>query len=88
MVSIPKVVGVLSCGFLLILGLSLNGIHTIKGEVLHVEPSSYFVKQYDGYQVRLHIDETTRMTGSIGPGEHIEAKVNDEHHALLIRSAQ
>ena len=88
MVSIPKVVGVLSCGFLLGLGLSLNGIHTIKGEVLHVEPSSYFVNQYDGSQVRLHIDETTQMTGRIGPGEHIEAKVNDEHHALAIRSAK
>ena len=45
MVSIPKVVGVLSCGFLVGLGLSLNGIHTIKGEVLNVEPSSYIVNQ-------------------------------------------
>jgi len=88
MVSIPKIVGVLSCGCLLGLSLSLNGIHTIKGEVLQVEPSSYFVNQYDGSQVRLHIDETTQMTGRIGPGEHIEAKVNNEHHALSIRSAQ
>ena len=88
MVSIPKVVGVLSCGCLLGLSLSLNGIHTIKGEVLQVEPSSYFVNQYDGSQVRLHIDETTQMTGRIGPGEHIEAKVNDEHHALSIRSVK
>ena len=88
MISIPKVVGVLSCVCFLGLGLSLNGPHTIKGEVWRVEPSSYFVKQYDGSQVRLHIDETTQMTGRIGPGEHIEAKVNNEHHALSIRSAQ
>jgi len=88
MVSIPKVVSVLSCGLLLGLSLSLHGIHTIKGEVLRVEPSSYFVKQYDGYQVRLHIDETTQMTGRIAQGEHIEAKVNDEHHALSIRQAK
>jgi len=88
MVSIPKVVSVLSCGLLLGLGLSLHGIHTIKGEVLRVEPSSYFVKQYDGYQMRLHIDETTQMTGRIAQGEHIEAKVNDEHHALSIRQAK
>jgi len=88
MVSIPKVVGVLSCGILLGLGLSLHGIHTIKGEVLNVEPSSYIVNQYDGYQVRLHIDETTQLTGRIGPGEHIEAKVNGEHHALSIRSVE
>jgi hypothetical protein len=88
MVSIPNIVGVLSCGCLLGLSLSLNGLHTIKGEVLQVEPSSYFVNQYDGSQVRVHIDETTQMTGRIGPGEHIEAKVNNEHHALSIRSAQ
>jgi len=88
MVSIPKVVGVLSCGCLLGLGLSLNGLHTIKGEVLNVEPSSYFVKQYDGDQVRVHIDDTTQMTGRISPGEHIEAKVNDAHHALSIRQAK
>jgi hypothetical protein len=88
MVSIPKVVGVLSCGCLLGLGLSLNGPHTIKGEVWRVEPSSYFVKQYDGDQVRLHIDETTHMTGRIGQGAHIEAKVNGENHALSIRTAK
>jgi hypothetical protein len=88
MVSIPKVVGVLSCGCLLGLGLSLNGFHTIKGEVLGVEPSSYFVKQYDGDQVHVHIDDTTQMTGRIGQGAHIEAKVNGENHALSIRSAQ
>jgi hypothetical protein len=48
MVSIPKVVGVMSCGCVLGLGLYLNGSHTITGEVVRVEPSAYFVKQYDG----------------------------------------
>ena len=88
MVSIPKVVCVLSCGCLLGLGLALNAHHTIKGEVWRVEPSSYFVKQYDGDQVRVHIDETTQMTGRIDQGAHIEAKVNRENHALSIRSDQ
>lgn len=88
MTPIRKVVGVLLCGFVLAFSLSLNGNHTIKGEVLRVEPSFYFVKQYDGYQVRLHIDETTQIKGHIGQGEHIEAKVNNEHHVLSIRSAQ
>ena len=83
-----QIVGVLSCGCLLGLSLSLNGLHTIKGEVLRVEPSSYFVKQYDGDEVRVHIDDSTQMTGRIGQGAHIEAKVNGENHALSIRSAQ
>ena len=87
MISIPKVVGVMSCVFLLGLGLYLNGSHTIKGELLRVEPSSYFVKQYDGYQVSLHTDATTQMTGNIRTGDHIEAKVNAQRHALSIRQA-
>ena len=86
-VSILKVVGVMSCGCLLGLGLYLNGSHTIKGEVLRVEPSSYFVKQYDGYQVSVHTDATTQMTGTIRTGDHIEAKVNAQRHALSIRQA-
>ena len=88
MVSIPKVVGVLSCGCLLGVALSLNGQHTIKGEVWRVEPSAYFVKQYDGDQVRVHIDETTKVVGRIDQGEHIEARLNGENHALSVRSVK
>jgi hypothetical protein len=134
MVSIPKVVGVLSCGFLLCLGLShategdnaasaadqekadqsemkadqsdrrqggqeagekqmsdemkggqSQGGKTIKGEVLRVEGANYFIKGQDGKEVRLHTDSTTQMmTGIIGKGDRIEAKVNDQSHALSI----
>jgi hypothetical protein len=88
MVSMAKVVGVLACGCLLSLSLSLQGLHTIKGEVWRVEPSSCYVKQYDGNQVRVHIDDTTQVVGRIGQGEHIEAKVTRENHALSIRQIQ
>ncbi len=132
MVSIAKVVGVLSCGFLLCLGLSnaaqaehapapsdimktdsvtdrqgfqsdddkqtnvdnekgsnnAKDARTIKGELFRVEDGNYFVKVKDGKEVRLHTDKTTRMTGEIKKGDRIEAKVNNENHALSIRSAQ
>ena len=130
MVSIPKVVGVLSCGFLLCLGLShaaqagdaasttdemkadqsdrrqggqeagekqmsdeMKGGQSkdgkmIKGEVLRVEGDNYFVKGQDGKEVRLHTDQTTQKIGSFKQGDRIEAKVNDENHALSIRSAR
>ena len=130
MVSIPKVVGVLSCGFLLCLGLShtaqaehppapsdvmktdsqtdrqgyqsdddkqrndkmgstrAKGAKTIKGELFRVEDGNYFVKVKDGKKVRLHIDKTTEMMGEIKKGDRIEAKVNDQNHALWILSAQ
>ena len=132
MVSIPKVVGVLSCGFLLCLGLSnsaqagnvpgasdvmktdsvtdrqgfqsdddkqrnvddkmgsnrADGAKTIKGELFRVEDGNYFVKVKDGKEVCLHTDKTTQMMGEIKKGDRIEAKVNDQNHALSIRSAQ
>ena len=129
MVSIPKVVRVLSCGLLLCLGLSnaaqaehapapsdlmktdaqsdrqgfqsdddkqmndqmgssrAEGATTIKGELFHVEDGNYFVKVKDGKEVRLHTDKTTQMMGEIKKGDRIEAKVNDQNHALSIRSA-
>ena len=132
MVSIPKVVGVISCGFLLCLGLSnaaqagntpgasdvmktdsvtdrqgfqsdddkqrnvddkmgsnrADGAKTIKGELFRVEDGNYFVKVKDGKEVRLHTDKTTQMIGEIKKGDRIEAQVNDQNHALSIRSAQ
>ena len=132
MVSISKVVGVLSCGFLLCLGLSsaaqaehapgasdlmktnavtdqqgfqsdddkqknvddekgstsAKSAKTIKGELSRVEDGNYFVKVKDGKEVRLHTDKTTQMMGEIKKGDIIEAKVNEQNHALSIRSAQ
>ena len=130
MTSISKVVGVLSCGFLLCLGLSTavqaehepsssdvmktdrvddrqgfqsdddkqmnekmetssaEGAKMIKGELFRVESGNYFVKVKDGKQVRLHIDKTTQMTGEVKKGDRIEAKVNDQNHALSIRKVE
>ncbi len=130
MVSIPKIVGVLSCGFLLCVGLShtaqadnavsaqdkmkaeqsdrrqggqeageqqmsdgLKGDQStdgkmITGEVLRIEGDNYFVKGPDGKEVRMHIDKTTEKIGSFKQGDRIEAKVNDENHALSMRSAR
>jgi hypothetical protein len=132
MVSTLKVVGVLSCGFLLCLGLSnaaqaehapassdvmktdsqterqgfksdddkqknvkdekgspgAGGAKTITGELFRVEDGNYFVKGKDGKEVRLHTDKTTQMMGEIKKGDRIEAQVNDQNHALSIRSAR
>lgn len=129
MVSIRKVVGVLSCSFLLFLGLSNAarsehapsasdvmktdsvtdrqgfqsdddkqknvdskkdgaGDKMVKGELIRVENANYTVKMQNGKEVRLHTDKTTEMMGTVKKGDQIEAKVNDQHHALSIRSAQ
>ncbi len=129
MISLPKVVGVVSCEFLLCLGLSTagqadnaastvdrlkadqsdrrqgvqeagekqmkdteggqsKGGKTIKGEVLRVEGNDCLIKGQDGNEMRVHIDLTTMKARNIEPGTYIEAKVNDQNHALSIFSAQ
>jgi len=65
-----------------------KGGTSIKGEVLGVEGDNLLVKAKEGKEVRLQIDETTQKVRNIEPGERIEAKVNDQNHALWILSAQ
>jgi len=125
MVSIPKIVGVLSCGFVLGLGLStvtqaaekslaaermkpvpsadrkgsppdlekpdedtVQGINTIKGEVLRIKGEHFYVRRSDGKEMHLHTKPTTQMTGEFKKGDRIEAKVNDQKDALSIRQAK
>ena len=125
MVSIPKVVGVLSCGCLLGLGLStvmqaaekppaaesmkhdpsadrkgglpdlvkpdedtVQGINTIKGEVLRIKGEHFYVRRSNGKEVHLHTKPTTQMMGEFKKGDQIEAKVNDQNHVLSIRQTK
>ena len=118
MVSIPKIIGIISCGAVLCLSLSnaaqatermghnpcadrkgglpnlvkcdeemRQGIETVKGEVLRVDGDNYFVERFDGKEVLLHIDQTTKMNSRIAQGDRIEAKVgeaNDQLHVLSL----
>jgi len=59
---------------------------SIKGEVLRVEGHYYVVRGEDGKEVSLHTDSTTQKTGDVSQGYSIEAQVNDQNHALSIRS--
>lgn len=60
----------------------------ITGELVRIKDANYFVKLKSGEQVRLHTDKTTRMIGAIKKNDRIEAMVNDQNHALSIRSPQ
>ena len=124
MVSISKIVGLTSCGFVLCLSLSngtqavdrmpndpcadrkggqpdltkcseeaLQGIDTIKGQLLRVENESYFIKRTDGKEAVLHVDGTTQIYDHIRPGDNIEAKfktdtVQDKKHTISMRQLQ
>ena len=62
-----------------------QSIHTVEGEVVRVEFNYLTVQRSDGKEVKMHIDENTEMIGYVSPGQHVEAKVNQHEHALLIR---
>lgn len=120
MVSIPKIIGVIS--FSVVLGLSLSnaaqarmspgpcadtnrgqpnllkcdeetlqGIKTIKGEVLRVDGDILLIGRYNGGQMELYIEKTTKMSGFISRGSRIEAKVRDvdyQTHVLSVRQLE
>jgi hypothetical protein len=61
-------------------------VEAIKGEGLRIEDDIYFVKGEGGKEMRLHTDHTTQKTRGINQGDRIEAQMNEENHALSIRS--
>ena len=99
MSSITKVIGVLSCGVLLCLGLTqaaqgadeekganrLAQAKVIKGDLVRVDYGDYIVKDKDGQEVRLHVTPKTQTMGQLKKGDRIEAKVNDQNHVLSFR---
>jgi ribosomal protein S1 len=97
MLSISKIVGVVSCVFVLCVGLSdanaarsedLSKGEIIKGEVLRVEADHLLVKDKDGKEVRIHIDQTTKMSDKkLDQGDGIVATVDEQNHALSIQSS-
>jgi len=103
MVSILKIIGVMSCSFVLFLSLSnvtqagekyqkaQQDIHTIKGEVLRVDGDDVLVRVYGGKEVSLRVDSATETDGGIGRGDQIEAKVrevNDKTTVLSLRQVE
>ncbi|HEY6261197.1 MAG TPA: hypothetical protein VIW47_06365 [Nitrospiraceae bacterium] len=120
MVSIPKIIGIIS--FSVVLGLSLSnaaqarmspgpcadtnrgqpnllkcddetlqGIKTIKGEVLRVDGDVLLIHRFNGQQMQLQIEKTTKVNGLISRGNRIEAKVADvdyQTHVLSVRQLE
>ncbi len=103
MVSIPKVVGVLSCGFLLCLGLShaaqagnaasaaddMKGGQSDnrKGGQADLKSDQNKLKGQDGKEVGLRTDQTTPKPGKIDQGDRIKADGDDQNRAQSSGSA-
>ena|SRR5262245_55489687 len=63
-----------------------EGTHLVAGEVMRVEGTTYVVKEQSGEEVRLETDQKKTVKPEINQGDHISASVNDQNHALWIRS--
>ena len=57
---------------------------TIKGDVQMIEGEFYFVKDTTGHQVRLHVNNESKLEERIKVGDKIEARVTSEGHATSI----
>jgi predicted RNA-binding protein with RPS1 domain len=65
---------------------------TVKGKVLRIEGGNWFLKEENGKEIQVHVDQTTqqypkKIDGKNMKGVQIEAMVNDQNHALSIRSS-
>jgi hypothetical protein len=64
----------------------LEQAKVIKGDLVRVDYSDYIVKDKDGQEVHVHLTKKTQVMGQIKKGDRVEAKVDDQNNALLIRS--
>ncbi|MBI4400893.1 MAG: hypothetical protein HY581_04610, partial [Nitrospirae bacterium] len=58
-----------------------------KGDLLKIEGEFYVVKDAAGKEVRLHVDNSTKLEGNIKAGDKIEAQATDKGHAVSIKPA-
>lgn len=68
-----------------------QGLHTVTGEILHINGANLLLKKTNGEEVLLHIDLSTQMKGQISPGNRIEASVNEvegEKHVLSLNKTK
>ncbi len=59
----------------------------VKGQVLQIEGSAYVVRERQGREVRLAVDQDTRMEHTPKVGDQIIAQVAEDGRTRSIRSA-
>ncbi len=61
---------------------------TVKGDLLKIDGEFYVLKEMSGKEIRLHVDKTSTLDGSINVGEKVEAQATEKNHAVSIRHLQ
>ena len=60
----------------------------LQGELLAIEGEFYVVKDQAGKEVRLHVDKSTEMIGSIAVGTTIQVKKTPTGHAISLEAVK
>jgi NMD protein affecting ribosome stability and mRNA decay len=69
-------------------GMAAPGSQTVKGDLLKIEGESYVVHDLKGKEVRLHVDQTTKLEGgAFKTGDKVEAQVTEKGHAVSMAHA-
>lgn len=56
-----------------------------RGEVVRIDGQDYIIKTKHGEEKRLHVDESTKKTGSIKQGDSVEVQLDPKNHVLSIK---
>ncbi len=68
------------------LTMSKDVVRSIRGQVHHIEGAAYVVYTENQSEVRLPVDENTRIDRPAHKGDWIDAYVNEAGRALMIRN--
>ena len=61
------------------------GCPAVKGDLFKKEGEFYVIRDFAGNKVRVRVDKSTRLEGTINIGDRIEALVTEEGYAVSIR---
>ena len=60
----------------------------IKGDLLKIDGEFYVVKDMAGKEIRLHVDNTSKLDGAFKAGDKVEAQATEKNHAVSIKHVQ
>jgi len=61
---------------------------TVNGDLLKIDGEFYVVKDMSGKEIRLHVDKTTALDGTLKVGDKVEAQATEKNHAASIKHIQ
>jgi uncharacterized protein YdeI (BOF family) len=59
----------------------------VKGQLMQIEGDYYVLRDAEGKEVRVHVDKSTKMTGTASVGDTLEVQRTLQGHALMIKPA-